>query len=203
MTFVVARRFESVWCPGCRPVIGDLIGRALRDTGAARRGRRTARCSQAPVWGSAYGTGVGRAAVTTKSLTAVDGLDRRVLSLQHMAIRRMDHVGVVVDDLAAATEFFVELGLELRSEGPVEGRWVDRVVALEGVRALSSSASWSATRTATGSATSEARRESSSSWRSRSADESGVTHRPLNPAGDPFAVSGKEPQLGVRVACAT
>lgn len=47
----------------------------------------------------------------------------------------MDHVGIVVDDLAAATEFFVELGLELRGEGPVEGRWVDRVVGLDGVRA--------------------------------------------------------------------
>ena len=50
-------------------------------------------------------------------------------------IVRMDHVGIVVDDLAAATEFFVELGLELQGEGPVEGRWVDRVVGLEGVRA--------------------------------------------------------------------
>lgn len=47
----------------------------------------------------------------------------------------MDHVGIVVDDLAAATEFFVELGLELQGEAPVEGRWVDRVVGLEGVRA--------------------------------------------------------------------
>ncbi len=47
----------------------------------------------------------------------------------------MDHVGIVVDDLAAATEFFIELGLELRGEGPVEGRWVDRVVGLDGVRA--------------------------------------------------------------------
>ncbi|MBI3974599.1 MAG: VOC family protein [Chloroflexi bacterium] len=47
----------------------------------------------------------------------------------------MDHVGIVVDDLAAATEFFVELGLELQGEGPVEGRWVDRVVGLDGVRA--------------------------------------------------------------------
>lgn len=47
----------------------------------------------------------------------------------------MDHVGIVVEDLAAATEFFVELGLELQGEGPVEGRWVDRVVGLEGVRA--------------------------------------------------------------------
>jgi catechol 2,3-dioxygenase-like lactoylglutathione lyase family enzyme len=40
----------------------------------------------------------------------------------------------VVDDLAAAIEFFVELGLELQGEGSVEGRWVDRIVGLEGVR---------------------------------------------------------------------
>jgi catechol 2,3-dioxygenase-like lactoylglutathione lyase family enzyme len=46
----------------------------------------------------------------------------------------MDHVGIVVDDLAAATEFFVELGLELEVEMPVEGRWVDRVVGLDDVR---------------------------------------------------------------------
>jgi hypothetical protein len=118
----------------------------------------------------------------------------------------------------------------LQGEAPVEGRWVDRIVGLEGVRAdiammqtpdgngrleltkfhspsnqgdnrhapantpgirhvafavedidavvagacepaaLSSSASWSATRTAAGSATSAARRGSSSSWRSRSAN---------------------------------
>jgi len=51
-----------------------------------------------------------------------------------MAIERMDHVGIVVDDLAAATEFFVELGLELQGEGQAEGGWVDRVVGLEGVR---------------------------------------------------------------------
>ena len=52
-----------------------------------------------------------------------------------MTIQRMDHVGIVVDDLAAATAFFVELGLELRGEGSVQGGWVDRVVGLEGVRA--------------------------------------------------------------------
>jgi catechol 2,3-dioxygenase-like lactoylglutathione lyase family enzyme len=46
----------------------------------------------------------------------------------------MDHVGIVVDDLAAATEFFVQLGLELQGEGSVEGRVVDRIVGLEGVR---------------------------------------------------------------------
>jgi catechol 2,3-dioxygenase-like lactoylglutathione lyase family enzyme len=52
-----------------------------------------------------------------------------------MTIQRMEHVGIVVDDLAAATAFFVELGLELQGEAPVEGRSVDRVVGLEGVRA--------------------------------------------------------------------
>src|SRR3981081_2217689 len=51
-----------------------------------------------------------------------------------MTIQRMDHVGVVVDDLAAAMAFFVELGMELEGEAPIEGRWVDRVVGLEGVR---------------------------------------------------------------------
>ncbi|HEV8281299.1 MAG TPA: VOC family protein [Candidatus Limnocylindrales bacterium] len=50
-------------------------------------------------------------------------------------IQRMDHVGIVVDDLAAAIEFFVELGLELQGEGSVEGRSVDRIVGLHGVRA--------------------------------------------------------------------
>lgn len=52
-----------------------------------------------------------------------------------MTIRRLEHVGIVVDDLAAATEFFVALGLVLQGEGTVEGRWVDRVVGLDGVRA--------------------------------------------------------------------
>jgi catechol 2,3-dioxygenase-like lactoylglutathione lyase family enzyme len=51
-----------------------------------------------------------------------------------MAIQRLDHVGIVVDDLASATAFFAELGLELQGEGSVEGAWVDRIVALEGVR---------------------------------------------------------------------
>jgi catechol 2,3-dioxygenase-like lactoylglutathione lyase family enzyme len=50
-----------------------------------------------------------------------------------MTIQRMDHVGVVVDDLEAATAFFVELGMELEGEAPVEGRWVDRVVGLDDV----------------------------------------------------------------------
>lgn len=52
-----------------------------------------------------------------------------------MQVQRMEHVGIVVDDLTAATEFFVELGLEAEGKGSVEGRWVDGVVGLEGVRA--------------------------------------------------------------------
>ena len=56
-------------------------------------------------------------------------------TIEHMAIQRMEHVGIVVDDLAAAAEFFVQLGLVLQGEGTVEGRWVDRIVGLEGVRA--------------------------------------------------------------------
>jgi catechol 2,3-dioxygenase-like lactoylglutathione lyase family enzyme len=52
-----------------------------------------------------------------------------------MTLERMDHVGIVVEDLAGAVAFFAELGLEVEVETPVEGRWVDRVVGLEGVRA--------------------------------------------------------------------
>jgi catechol 2,3-dioxygenase-like lactoylglutathione lyase family enzyme len=59
----------------------------------------------------------------------------RLPTIEHMTIRRMDHVGIVVDDLADAVAFFVELGLELQGEAPVEGDWVDRIVGLEGVRA--------------------------------------------------------------------
>ena len=52
-----------------------------------------------------------------------------------MTVYRLDHVGVVVEDLAAAVAFFVELGLELEGEATVEGEWVDQVVGLDGVRA--------------------------------------------------------------------
>jgi catechol 2,3-dioxygenase-like lactoylglutathione lyase family enzyme len=51
-----------------------------------------------------------------------------------MAVQRMDHAGVVVDDLEAAIAFFLELGLELAGEATVEGRWLDRVVGLDDVR---------------------------------------------------------------------
>ena len=47
---------------------------------------------------------------------------------------RMDHVSVVVDDLEAAKAFFIELGLELEGEAPLEGTSVDQLNAIEGVR---------------------------------------------------------------------
>jgi catechol 2,3-dioxygenase-like lactoylglutathione lyase family enzyme len=52
-----------------------------------------------------------------------------------MAIKRLEHVGIVVNDLPAAIEFFVELGLELRGQGQVEGEWVGRIIGLDGVKA--------------------------------------------------------------------
>ena len=51
-----------------------------------------------------------------------------------MAIKRLDHVSVVVDDLAAAIAFFSELGLKPEGEAEVEGEWVDRVNGLESVQ---------------------------------------------------------------------
>jgi len=51
-----------------------------------------------------------------------------------MTIQQMDHVGIVVDDLEAATEFFVELGLEVQGGGEVEDERADRIVGLDGVR---------------------------------------------------------------------
>ena len=86
--------------------------------------------------------GSGRHLARASSFPKVHAEDRRgsagapgFLTIEQMTIQRMEHVGVVVDDLAAATEFFVELGLELQGEVPVEGRWVDRIVGLDGVRA--------------------------------------------------------------------
>jgi catechol 2,3-dioxygenase-like lactoylglutathione lyase family enzyme len=43
---------------------------------------------------------------------------------------RMDNVGIVVEDLGAAIEFFRELGLELEGTGMIEGEWAGRVTGL-------------------------------------------------------------------------
>jgi catechol 2,3-dioxygenase-like lactoylglutathione lyase family enzyme len=51
-----------------------------------------------------------------------------------MAVLRMDHVGVIVDDLDAAIAFFAELGLEQQGRMALGGPPVDRITGLEGVR---------------------------------------------------------------------
>ena len=51
-----------------------------------------------------------------------------------MTVQRMDNVGIVVEDLDAAIEFFTELGLELEGRAPIEGDWADGVTGLPGMR---------------------------------------------------------------------
>ena len=51
-----------------------------------------------------------------------------------MTVKRMDNVGIVVDDLPAAIAFFRELGLELEGQGTVEGEWAGRVTGLPNQR---------------------------------------------------------------------
>lgn len=51
-----------------------------------------------------------------------------------MAIQRMDNVLIVVEDLDVVIGFFVELGMELENRGPVEGRWVERIIGVDDVR---------------------------------------------------------------------
>jgi catechol 2,3-dioxygenase-like lactoylglutathione lyase family enzyme len=51
-----------------------------------------------------------------------------------MTIKRMDNVGIVVEDLDAAIGFFTELGLKLEGRVPIEGDWADRVTGLRNMR---------------------------------------------------------------------
>ena len=51
-----------------------------------------------------------------------------------MTIKRLDHVSVVVDDLAAAVAFFTALGMTRDGEMPIAGPWVDRVNGIAGVQ---------------------------------------------------------------------
>jgi catechol 2,3-dioxygenase-like lactoylglutathione lyase family enzyme len=51
-----------------------------------------------------------------------------------VTVKRMDNVGIVVEDLDAAIDFFAELGLDLEGRAPVEGDWADGVTGLHGMR---------------------------------------------------------------------
>ena len=47
-----------------------------------------------------------------------------------MAVKRFDNIGIVVEDLGAAVDFFQELGLELEGRATIEGEWAGRVTGL-------------------------------------------------------------------------
>jgi catechol 2,3-dioxygenase-like lactoylglutathione lyase family enzyme len=47
-----------------------------------------------------------------------------------MALKRMDNIGIVVEDLGVAIGFFKELGLELEGRATIEGEWAGRVTGL-------------------------------------------------------------------------
>src|SRR3954449_4161926 len=47
-----------------------------------------------------------------------------------MALKRMDNVGIVVDDLGGTIDFFRELGLQLEWQATIEGEWAGRVTGL-------------------------------------------------------------------------
>lgn len=51
-----------------------------------------------------------------------------------MTVKRMDNVGIVVEDLDAAIGFFIELGLTLEGRMPIEGEWAGRVTGVHGQR---------------------------------------------------------------------
>ena len=50
-----------------------------------------------------------------------------------MKLRKIDHIGIVVSDIAAAKAFFIELGLSLQFEGELGGELVDNIIGLQGV----------------------------------------------------------------------
>src|ERR1700751_1082703 len=51
-----------------------------------------------------------------------------------MTVKRLDNVGIVVEDIDAAIEFFTELGLELEGRAPIQGDWADGVTGLRDMR---------------------------------------------------------------------
>ena len=84
------------------------------------------RASSPHVGAAAAAAALRRDLVDKQKLSASAFDESAVGILSGMTLKRMDNVGVVVDDLAAAVAFFKELGLELEGEAQVEGRSVDR-----------------------------------------------------------------------------
>lgn len=51
-----------------------------------------------------------------------------------MTLKRLDNIGIVVENLDASIDFFIELGLELEGRAPIEGDWADGVTGLKNMR---------------------------------------------------------------------
>lgn len=51
-----------------------------------------------------------------------------------MKIHRIDHVGIIVNDLPAAKDFFLDFGLEMLWEGKVKGEWAERMERIMGLQ---------------------------------------------------------------------
>ncbi len=51
-----------------------------------------------------------------------------------MKLKRIDHIGVVVNDLKAARQFFVDLGFTVQGEAEEQSELLDKVVGREGAR---------------------------------------------------------------------
>jgi catechol 2,3-dioxygenase-like lactoylglutathione lyase family enzyme len=51
-----------------------------------------------------------------------------------MRIRRIDHIGIIVNDLDAAKEFFVDFGLVVHGEVGLEGALLERLLGLDEVK---------------------------------------------------------------------
>ena len=51
-----------------------------------------------------------------------------------MKVKRMDNVGIVVEDIDAAVEFFTELGLTLEGRMTIDDEWAGRVTGVHGQR---------------------------------------------------------------------
>jgi catechol 2,3-dioxygenase-like lactoylglutathione lyase family enzyme len=47
-----------------------------------------------------------------------------------MTVKRMDNVGIVVEDIGVAVDFFIELGLEVEGRATIEGEWAGRITGL-------------------------------------------------------------------------
>ena len=76
----------------------------------------------------------GETIATTRPASPARGPMHRTARRNIMTVKRMDNVGIVVEDIDAAIEFFTELGLNLEGRAPIEGDWADGVTGLRDMR---------------------------------------------------------------------